>query len=226
MTETRILALDTTTEACSVALAVGAAVTHRWERLPRGHAAHILPMLEAVLAEAGCPLAAVDAIAFCRGPGSFTGVRIAAGVVQGLAYGIDRPVVPVSTLAAIAQGALRERGAERVLTAVDARMGEVYWAGFERDEGGLMTSTLPECVAAPCRAPLPAGGGWHGCGTGFAAHGETLSRRLGQGLMDTEPDRLPDALDCLAFAHRALSRGETVSAFEAVPVYLRDRVAG
>ncbi|UCE90616.1 MAG: tRNA (adenosine(37)-N6)-threonylcarbamoyltransferase complex dimerization subunit type 1 TsaB, partial [Pseudomonadota bacterium] len=126
----KLLAIETATEACSVALAVDGDVRDRFEIAPRGHAGLVLPMAKALLAEAGLGLRELDALVFGRGPGAFTGLRIAAGVVQGLAYGAELPVVPVSSLATLAQGVSAQTGASDVLAVFDARMGEVYWGAF------------------------------------------------------------------------------------------------
>lgn len=222
MTPPTILALDTSAEGCSVALSCNGAVLERFEVLPRGHAQHILPMIEAVLAEAGLAVSQLDAIAFCRGPGSFTGVRIAVGVVQGLAFGADLGVAPVSSLAALAQGALREHGAERVLAAIDARMGEVYW-GVYQTERGCMLLRGEEAVLAPERVPAPQESGWTGAGTGWAAYGGPLRSRCGE-LAAVWPEALPRARDALPLAMRQWQAGELVAAEQALPVYLRDKV--
>jgi tRNA threonylcarbamoyladenosine biosynthesis protein TsaB len=146
----KILALDTATEACSAALLIDGRLIAREMELERGHAENILPMIDAVLAEVGVSLAAVDAIAFGRGPGGFTGVRLAASVTQGLAFAADRPVVPVSDLAAVAQRALEmEPGTDRVIVCNDARMQEVYWACFERDDQGFARLVGAEHVGPP-----------------------------------------------------------------------------
>ncbi|HVY82460.1 MAG TPA: tRNA (adenosine(37)-N6)-threonylcarbamoyltransferase complex dimerization subunit type 1 TsaB [Steroidobacteraceae bacterium] len=146
----KILALDTATEACSAALLIDGRLIAREMELERGHAENILPMIDAVLAEGGVSLAAVDAVAFGRGPGGFTGVRLAASVTQGLAFAADKPVVPVSDLAAVAQRALDiEPGTHRVVVCNDARMHEVYWACFERDDQGLARLVGAEHVGPP-----------------------------------------------------------------------------
>ncbi|MCL7462879.1 tRNA (adenosine(37)-N6)-threonylcarbamoyltransferase complex dimerization subunit type 1 TsaB [Pseudomonas sp. NW5] len=218
---TTLLALDTATEACSVALAHEGRLISRYEVIPRLHAQRVLPMVQEVLAEAGLSLSAVDAIAFGRGPGAFTGVRIAVGVVQGLAFALDRPVLPVSTLAALAQRAWREHAAEQVASAIDARMDEVYWGCFQLQDGvmqpaGLEQVLLPEQVALP----RGAAGAWFGAGTGWG-----YAARLAVQVPACNAALLPDARDLLTLAQAAWARGEWVSADQAQPIYLRDNVA-
>ncbi|MEX6501178.1 tRNA (adenosine(37)-N6)-threonylcarbamoyltransferase complex dimerization subunit type 1 TsaB [Pseudomonas zhanjiangensis] len=219
---TTLLALDTATEACSVALLHDGRVLSHYEVIPRLHAQRLLPMIKDLLDQADLPLAALDAIAFGRGPGAFTGVRIAIGVVQGLAFALDRPVLPVSNLAVLAQRALREQGAQQVAAAIDARMDEVYW-GCYRAEQGEMRLLGSEAVLPPEQASLPpgAGGDWFGAGTGWGAYGARipLVTRSQDGTM------LPHAEDLLSLARFAWARGEAVVADEAQPVYLRDKVA-
>lgn len=221
-----ILALDATTEACSVAVAVGERVHGEWRHLPRGHAAALLPMLETLLADAGITRRAIDAIAFCAGPGAFTGVRIGIGVAQGLGFALDRPLVPLSTLRVIAAGALATAPAEAgVLVATDARMGEVYSGAFRRDPSGLPQGLAAERLGPPEAVVVPPGR-WIGAGSGFAAHPERLAGRLQRALIAVEAQRLPDARDALPLARAAYAAGATVTAEHAAPVYLRDRVAG
>ena len=148
-----LLALDTATEACSVALLHDGKVTSHYEVIPRLHAQKLLPMIQQLLADAGTTLQAVDAIAFGRGPGAFTGVRIAIGVVQGLAFALDRPVLPVSNLAVLAQRAYREQGVSQVAAAIDARMDEVYW-GCYRETAGEMRLVGNEAVCRTARKVL------------------------------------------------------------------------
>jgi tRNA threonylcarbamoyladenosine biosynthesis protein TsaB len=221
----RILAIDTSTDACSCALLAGGELTWRHEVAPRRHAEILLPMIDELLRTAACPLRDLDAIAFGRGPGSFTGVRIAAGVTQGLALGASVPVVGISSLQTLAQGALRERGARRVLVALDARMGEVYWARFALDERGGMLACIDESVGPPAEVRVPAGSGpWWGSGSGFAAYARELRAAIAAELAETEPLRLPHAADTIALARPLVERGEVVDAARALPVYLRDRV--
>lgn len=221
----RLLALDTATEACSVALAVGDAVCARWVEAPREHGERLLGMIDAVLAEAGIGAGDLDALAFGRGPGAFTGVRIAAAAVQGIAYGLERPVVPVSTLATLAQGTARAHGVDAVIAAIDARMGEVYWGAYRADAAGTMAPVLEEGVADPDAVEWPAGDDWYGAGTGWARYGERLERAAGGRLVANLGRALPDARDMLVLARAAWERGEAVDAAHALPVYLRDRVA-
>ncbi|MBW6081808.1 tRNA (adenosine(37)-N6)-threonylcarbamoyltransferase complex dimerization subunit type 1 TsaB [Pseudomonas aeruginosa] len=208
-----LLALDTSTEACSVALLhEGRALSH-YEVIPRLHAQRLLPMVRDLLDEAGVALSAVDAIAFGRGPGAFTGVRIAIGVVQGLAFALQRPVLAVSDLAILAQRAYREQGAERVAAAIDARMDEVYWGCYQLQQGEMRLAGS-EAVLPPERVAVPwdaAAADWFGAGTGWGYV------QRGRALRHAE--------DLLSLAGFAWARGEGVEAEQALPVYLRDNVA-
>lgn len=218
----RILALDTAAEACSVALLADGQVIERVETAPRRHAASLLPMAEACLAEASFELGALDAVAFGRGPGSFTGLRIATGVAQGIAFGAELPVLPVSNLAAGAAAAWRRHGWRRVLVAFDARMDELYAAAFELSDTGLPCAVSDEALLAPSALVLPAGGDWCGAGSAFTAW-PALAGALALAAVDAGLS--PTARDLLGPAAAALARGEGVAAEEALPVYLRERVA-
>ena len=160
-----LLAIETATDACSCALEYSGAITAHHTVEPRRHTELLLPMIDAVLAQAGIGLDALDAIAFGRGPGSFTGLRIACAVAQGLGFGAGRPLVAVSTLQVVAAGMHRSQGVRRVLVALDARMGEVYWGGFEWD-GVTMAPVFDESVVQPHAVHVPAGGVWAGAGAG------------------------------------------------------------
>ncbi|MEJ2762639.1 tRNA (adenosine(37)-N6)-threonylcarbamoyltransferase complex dimerization subunit type 1 TsaB [Photobacterium sp. MCCC 1A19761] len=222
---TKILAVDTATENCSVALMVGNAVISRCEYAPREHTTKILPMVDAVLAEAGVKLNQLDALAFGRGPGSFTGVRIGIGIAQGLAFGADLPMLGISTLAAMAQGTYRIHQAEQVLTAIDARMGEVYWGQYRRQADGDWQVVGRELVIQPASLSeqlTETQGLWLTAGTGWDAYAEQLAtlpleRQAGEVLY-------PDSQDMVRLAPFALARGEAVAAEHASPVYLRDTV--
>ncbi|HHQ4569491.1 tRNA (adenosine(37)-N6)-threonylcarbamoyltransferase complex dimerization subunit type 1 TsaB [Aeromonas veronii] len=224
MNELKILAVDTATEACSAALLVGDKLFSRWEEAPRDHTRKILPMVQAVLEDAGISLSDLDAIAFGRGPGSFTGVRIGISVAQGLAFGAGVPLIGISTLAAMAQGAYRLDGAEQVLTAIDARMNEVYFGRYELIDG-RMQLVGDEVVSEPA-ALVDARGKLAGrvtcVGTGFETYGETLSG-LADELAESQV-RFPAAEDMLPLARAAWLAGEAVPVEQAMPVYLRDKV--
>ncbi|MCK9741464.1 tRNA (adenosine(37)-N6)-threonylcarbamoyltransferase complex dimerization subunit type 1 TsaB [Pseudomonas syringae Cit 7] len=218
---TTLLALDTATEACSVALLHDGKVLSHYEVIPRLHAQRLLPMIKSLMAEAGIAMSALDAIAFGRGPGAFTGVRIAIGVVQGLAFALERPVLPVSNLAVLAQRALREHGVSQVASAIDARMDEVYW-GCYHEAAGEMRLLGEEAVMAPELAALPAhaSGQWFGAGTGWG-----YAERIPLSLAGHDAAMLPHAQDLLTLATFAWHRGEALPADDAQPVYLRDKVA-
>ncbi|MFM5802380.1 tRNA (adenosine(37)-N6)-threonylcarbamoyltransferase complex dimerization subunit type 1 TsaB [Aeromonas veronii] len=224
MNELKILAVDTATEACSAALLVGDKLFSRWEEAPRDHTRKILPMVQAVLEDAGISLSDLDAIAFGRGPGSFTGVRIGISVAQGLAFGAGVPLIGISTLAAMAQGAYRLDGAEQVLTAIDARMNEVYFGRYELIDG-RMQLVGDEVVSDPV-ALVDVRGKLAGpvtcVGTGFETYGETLSG-LADELAESQV-RFPAAEDMLPLARAAWLAGEAVPVEQATPVYLRDKV--
>ncbi len=220
----KILALDTTQEYCSVALSVDDALIWREELAPRSHTELILPQVQAVLAEAELRLNQLDALAFGRGPGSFTGLRIAAGVVQGLALGADLPVAPVSSLAAMAQGFYRENStATHINAAFDARIGEVYWGNYALIEG-IMQSMGDEAVSAPDDLLLPATGGWYAIGSGWAAYPQ-MQHRLAARLVKTIPETAPLARDIIPLADKIFRAQQAVSAEQALPVYLRQKVA-
>ena len=218
----KLLALDTATEACSAAVWVDGAVLERYELAPRRHAALILPMVETVLAEAGLSVGQLNVIAVGRGPGAFTGVRIAVGIAQGIAFAADLPIAPVSTLAALTLGVARTTGQTRVAAALDARMGEVYWgvyavADVDAEPLGEERCCAPEAVIAPP-------GEWFGAGSGWAVHAEALARRLS--VSGWQGDCYPRAGDIARLAAIPSRRGAWLPADQALPVYLRDRVTG
>ncbi|MEW6354149.1 MAG: tRNA (adenosine(37)-N6)-threonylcarbamoyltransferase complex dimerization subunit type 1 TsaB [Pseudomonadota bacterium] len=219
-----ILALDTSTEACSAALLTDNGINERFEIAPRGHAMLILPMLEQLLREAGLTLRQIDAVAFGRGPGAFTGVRIAASVAQGVAFGAELPVIAVSSLAALAQGALRERGMRRVAAAIDARMGEVYFAAYQSNLEHLMELRGDEGIYPPRQAPLLEGEGWFAAGSGWLAHGAALREHLAGHIGAVDAARYPHAQDVARLAATQLKQGLVVDAEQALPVYLRNEV--
>ncbi len=220
----RVLALDTATEALSVSLALGDHRIDRYVELERGHAEQLLPMIHAVLAEGGVALAALDAIAFGRGPGGFTGVRLAASVAQGLAFGAGLGVVPVSDLAAVARRASDlSAGAGTVLVVNDARMREVYWAQFDADAGFVAEEhvTAAEAVALPAHHGSRA---WIAAGRGLRA-APALADRCRAGGATLLPDLLPRAGEVLTLALPLVAAGHILDPAQALPVYVRDRVA-
>jgi tRNA threonylcarbamoyladenosine biosynthesis protein TsaB len=220
----RVLAIDTATEACSAAVRVGDEVYERYALAPRRHSALILSMVEEVLAEAGLGLRQLDGLAFGRGPGSFTGVRIAAGVIQGLALAAGLPVAPISTLAALAQGAFRPDRPGCIVAALDARMGEVYLGIYTTAQGAIVRPLRPETVIDPAAITHALTGDWIGVGSGFQAHGEALRRSLAGHPLAIEPEAYPRARDVALIGQDLLRKGLGVAAEEALPVYLRDRV--
>lgn len=219
----RLLAIDTTEDACSAALRIGDEVVERYVVAPRRHSELILPMMDGLLADAGLRLGELDALAFARGPGAFTGLRIAAAVVQGAAFGAELPVVPVSSLQALAQGARRLYGLDTVCAALDARMGEVYWGVYRADDGGVMRAQTGECVCAPDAVVPPPGGDCHGVGSGWATYAAALAAHRGDCPMHA--DLMVHAQDVAAIAATLFAEGAAVSAEAALPVYLRDQVA-
>lgn len=219
-----ILALDTTQEFCSVALAIGDSIIYREQQAPRSHTGLILPQVESVMSEAGLELSRLDALAFGRGPGSFTGLRIAAGVAQGLALGANIPVIPVSSLAAMAQGSYRrDQQVSRVCAAFDARIHEVYWGNYLLCDG-IMQGCSEEAVTAPEAVELPDHQQWLAIGSGWAAYPQ-MQQRLAGRLQDVQPDTAPLARDMIPLARKMLDENNSVCAADAAPVYLRQKVA-
>jgi len=220
-----ILAIETATHACSAALSIDGAIDERYALAPRQHAALILPMIESLLLAAGVGVTQLDAIAFGRGPGAFTGVRIAASLAQGIAWAADLPVIPVSTLAALALGGMRESGLPRALAALDARRQEVYWGEYLRDADGLPRLAGEERVCAPQVLQGPDSGDWLAVGSGWDSYADDLMARMGARVVRVLPDLEPRAADVARIAVPACARGDWVSAEQAVPVYLRNDVA-
>lgn len=215
-----ILALDTSTEACSVAIWSDGAVTERFES-GNQHSGRILGMVDELLAESGFALARFNAIAFGRGPGSFTGLRIGAGVAQGLAFGADIPVVPISSLAALAQG----MDAPRVLAAFDARMNQIYSGAYVRNAQGIVELVGTESVAVPSEVPLPGGNGWIGAGNGWDQYHAVLLQHLKEHISNWYKQAYPHARDVGRLGAVAVEAGEAIAAEQALPVYVRDDVA-
>lgn len=221
----KLLAIETSAESCSLALCWGDSIHVQHEVVPRKHAELVLPAIKALLASADGSLSALDAIAFGRGPGSFTGVRIAASVAQGLALGADLPVLPISTLAVQARGAFRRQGWRRVLVAQDARMSEVYSGMYLVNVDDDVRLVGRETVVQPEKLEADERGQWCGCGSAWSVYGDVMRNALGTRLSEVEEgDEPPHAADLVALASSAFKRGEGVDAGDAVPVYVRDQV--
>ena len=216
----KILALDTSTEYCSVALWADAAVHESMVHAGQNHSAIVLGMVDRVLAEGGIGLTALDGIAYGQGPGSFTGLRIACAVAQGLAFAEDLPLAGVGTLHAMAVAC----GAERVVCCLDARMKEIYHAAYLRN-GTICEEASAPLVCPPAAAPVLSGTGWTGCGSGFAAYGDILRQRYGAAMTAVDATIYPHARDIACIAASLFAAGQGVRADEAAPLYVRDRVA-
>ena len=227
----RVLALDTSTEACSAALMLDDGIRLRFEITERSHAELILPMIDALLAEAGIELTSLDGLAFGRGPGGLTGLRIAAGVAQGLAFGAGLPVAPVSSLAAVAEQVRAGEG-EHILVCNDARMGELYWAAFERHGNtdiapltvDYITPLTAEFVASPERVADGVDESRHAAGNGIARH-PALRARLETAGLRVHDKLYPSAAAIARLGALELAAGRGVDAALALPVYVRDDVA-
>lgn len=218
-----ILAIETATEACSVALLHGEAVIDRSELAPRRHAELVLPMAEELLAEAGIVRKQLDAIAVGQGPGAFTGVRLAISVAQGLALALDIPILPVSSLAALAMQAPDDSAA--ILAAIDARRAEIYAGTFRFGADGLVEPLGPAQVLAAVDIILPEAEAWNVVGTGWGAYGEAIRARLSAAPRWADGNRYPQARDVVRLAAPQLAAGNGVAPENALPVYLRDKVA-
>ena len=220
----KLLAFETATEACSVAVYVDGELHERFGLAPRRHAELALPWADEILAEAGIAKSQLDAIAVGRGPGAFTGVRLAIAIAQGIALALDRPLLAVSTLAALAMRADVTPNADRILAAIDARMGEVYLGAFQR-RGDDLVALDAEVVTRPDAARVPDGDGWHGVGTGFSAAEGALPLHLQGRLATVDAAALPHAADVARLGVLAFARGEAVAAERIEPAYLRNNVA-
>lgn len=223
----KILAIDTATEACSAALYIDGVITEQYQLAPREHTKLILKMIEALLDQSDIELLALDALAFGCGPGSFTGVRIATGVIQGLAFASDLPVLPVSTLAAIAQQAYDDHQHQYVLSAIDARMEEMYWACYHLADNGLMKLAGEEKVSSAQKVKLAVdlSTSWSGAGSAWESYSEQLNAVLGIQVKAIYPDYLPRASNIVKLAVDDFQQGKAVEASQALPIYLRNDVA-
>jgi tRNA threonylcarbamoyladenosine biosynthesis protein TsaB len=227
-----LLAIDTSTDFCSVAASRGEALFSRHEPAGQRQAERILDMVNQVLIEARLEFAQIHGIAYGAGPGSFTGLRIAAGVTQGLALARGLGVVGVGTLLALVEEAAEQAAAEaagsaagsRIIACLDAHKGEVYHAAYRRAGAGWEEVSAPG-LYKPEAVPLASGRGWLGCGDGFAAYRESLGARLGESVSSIRPEAAPTARAVLKLAIPRFAAGEASDAAAAVPVYLRDKVA-
>lgn len=221
----RVLALETSTEYCSVALWQDGAIVERCESVGQKHSERLMPMIDSLLKESGVTMKQLDGIAFGMGPGSFTGVRIACGVTQGLALGANLPVIGVCTLEALAEAS----GHDRVIAVLDARMAEIYHAAYEK-RGDDWDAASEPCLCKPEDAPVVSGEGWFAAGSGFsvnpsASSGQALEVRYAGQLSGVDGTVVPQAAAIAALGARRLIRGEGVDAALALPLYLRDKVA-
>lgn len=222
----KLLAIDTSTEACSVALWLDGEVVERYEIAPRRHTELVLPWADELMASAGIAKSQLDAIAVARGPGAFTGVRLAVALVQGIALALDLPVVPVSTLAALAcRAPTGARSNVEIIAAIDARMGEVYLGRFAVDGDGLLRPLGEEWMATPALPGIVGEASLIGVGTGFSAGDSALVTALGTRLQFVDAAALPHAADVARLAAHAFARGEAIVPDALEPAYLRDKVA-
>lgn len=220
---TSILAIETATPASSVAVQVNDLCQEHYEVTPRGHAAMMLPTVESLLAQYKITLSDIEVFAFGKGPGSFTGNRIAASIIQGLAYGVNRPVAAVSTLQALAQGAYRLSGVQHVLAGIDARKEQIYWAHYQLIDGvmvccGQEQLSCPADISPPTEITHLVGQAWH-------VYAETLPASL-TSLANVADLPYPHAQDLLPMAQRLKDTGQLIAAKQAVPTYIRDQVTG
>jgi tRNA threonylcarbamoyladenosine biosynthesis protein TsaB len=228
----KLLAVETSTEACSAALYIDGIVNERFELTPKEHTRLILPMIDSLMSDAGLKPQQLDALAFGCGPGSFTGVRIATGVIQGIAFGADLPVVPVSTLAAIAQDFFDNNSKAQAdlstfnvaFTAMDARMGEIFWGVYRRDEQGFAELIGKESVTPANEVEFPDLTGV-GVGSGWGVYRQELMTRLAGRVSYCETENLPRAGAIARLGVRGFEQGLAVAVEQAMPVYLRDKVA-
>lgn len=221
----KLLAVETATEACSAALYVDGVISERFELAPRHHTKLILPMIDELMREAGLKPSELDALAFGCGPGSFTGIRIATGVIQGIALGAHLPVVCVSTLAAMAQELFDRTENTIAFTAIDARMDEIFWGVYQRDALGFAQLLGDESVTPAPLVECPVGDAGVGIGSGWGVYADVLMERLAGRVSHYQTDNLPRAALIARLGARGFEQGLAVPVELAMPVYLRDKVA-
>ena len=219
----KILSIETATEACSAALLIDNSIIERYEVAPRQQSQLILPMVDEIMSEADCLTTQLDAVAFGRGPGAFTGVRLAAAVTQGIAFAADLPVLPVSTLAAMAEDTFNQRNTEHVYTAIDARMKEIYWAVYVMHQGNLI-ELEKEAVLAPDQVAFNGEGRAVGVGSGWATYREILTEKFSSNLLEVDSDVFPRAASIARLGAKRYLAEAGVDPHQAIPVYLRNNV--
>lgn len=220
----KLLAVETATDACSAALSINGVISERYALASKEHTQLILPMVDDLMAQAGLLPSDLDGLAFGCGPGSFTGVRIATGIMQGLALGLDLQVVPVSTLAAIAQDYFDHHEVNVAFVAMDARMGEIFWGVYQRDDEGFAQLIGTEVVTPPELVEYPDLSGV-GLGTGWGVYSSVLLEQLSEQITHYETTPLPRARAIASLGKRGFAQQRAVSVERAMPVYLRDKVA-
>lgn len=222
----KILSLESSTEACSAALLHQGVIRERYALEPRQHTNLILPMLQFLLQEANLQTRDLNAIAFSRGPGSFTGSRISASIVQAIAFAVDIPVIPISSLQCLAQGAYRQFQAKQIVSSIDARMHEIYWASYCVNDQGIMLEYDKERLSDPRQFPGTNLSHFTGVGSGWDQYAEVLKPQLKENQLQQYYTALyPRAYDVALLAIDAYKKGQLVSAEQAIPVYLREKVA-
>ncbi len=225
-----VLAIETSSEQLSVALLSGGERFHRSMEEGVRHSEHILEEIRNLLKEAGVDLSQLNAVAFGAGPGAFTGVRLGCGVAQGLALALGLPVVAVNSLQALAEACSQEpsghprAATSRIVTAIDARLGEVYYSAWHGASGNWCAE-LETLVAKPAALPIPSGTGWIGCGNAFAVHGDAMRERLGDAVAAVPSVAPPNALAVLDIALVEFAAGRATAPELALPLYIRDKVA-
>jgi tRNA threonylcarbamoyladenosine biosynthesis protein TsaB len=217
----KLLAFDTSSAACSVAIQNGSRIETLHKIAPMQQAKLILPMIQELLKTLDISLDSLDAIIYGCGPGSFTGIRIACSVAQGVGFAIGKPVIPVSSLAALAQSAYMEHHCQKQMVAIDARMGQVYWALYQQDKSGCAELIGNELVCEPGQLHAPEGRGWSATGDGWLSYRQSLETQLGFMPDNIYPSQLPTAMALLQLGRSKFEQEKWVSATEAIPVYLR-----
>ncbi|HHB92331.1 MAG TPA: tRNA (adenosine(37)-N6)-threonylcarbamoyltransferase complex dimerization subunit type 1 TsaB [Thioploca sp.] len=217
----KLLAIDTSTEACSCALYIDGETQSRSQLAPQQHTKLILPMANELLAEAEIKPSQLEGIAVGKGPGSFTGLRIACGIAQGIAFAVDIPIAPISSLATLAQAAYRETGKQQILSVIDARMTEIYYGYYSLNAQKIMQCQIADKIAKPDTIDIPTTERWYGTGNGWI-YAEILKNKLGTLLQNYQIDKYPQAKAMIPLALDIFKQGQVVAAEDINPVYLRE----